>query len=691
MPVHDMAAILPHRARIPIGGLIASTLLVAASLSSSALAQGPVDEISAGSDPYETIEARFDLEQILPVGFFGSGCSPSSGPIDLIGEPVDSSVFGDTDTLIRRLSNADVPVGSTGSIDIELAALNLVSMDPVTVSCSDLTTQLWELRLTNSPSAPPSSGNTMEIFRATDEGGFFAVHLDFSPLSTFNRIGDTEVLTFDSAGEGSTPIALVGSSAWTITCPEALQTPETTPNFCPGGLLLDPFVLFSITGAFDTFLQRTPASLSDGDVSVAFSVTTDPPDAPDSFEFTFEGGPDDFSQSFFLTGASTPFTIDSLLAGDYSVTVVPPEDWDSTDAACSGGADEDPLDGLELNPGEAVNCSFSAAKQSEIRVKKVTNPPGEPDVFNFRLVAVPLNVDQNFSLGDGSQPHSSGALKPGNYLLEEIPAPAKWKRQPDIACEGASDFSISMGQVLIRLKAAEVVTCTFINTQRSTVTIAKAVPGEDPQDFEFESVLFPTGIVLDDDPTSGTPPRSRTFTVDPRGDPIKVAEVIPDGWKLEDIVCIDPDGGTTVDVAAGTAAIDTDPGESVRCTFVNVKKTAKVAIDIEPGGEPNSINCRRQRGVIPVAILTSPGFDATAVDHTTVVFEGAREVHMDNATGQPQRHEQDVDGDGDIDLVLHFLVGDTGLTCGSTEGVLTGTTFDGDSIEGRDAVHIVGD
>jgi parallel beta-helix repeat protein len=114
-----------------------------------------------------------------------------------------------------------------------------------------------------------------------------------------------------------------------------------------------------------------------------------------------------------------------------------------------------------------------------------------------------------------------------------------------------------------------------------------------------------------------------------------------------------------------------------------------VLIDIKPGGDPNSLMCYNEKGVITVAILTSPEFDATTVDHTTVTFEGASEIHVDNRSGEPTRHEKDVDRDGDTDLVFHFRLGDTNLTCESTAGTLRGETLDDQAIKGTDAVRMI--
>ncbi|HLF75369.1 MAG TPA: hypothetical protein VI524_13525, partial [Anaerolineales bacterium] len=114
-----------------------------------------------------------------------------------------------------------------------------------------------------------------------------------------------------------------------------------------------------------------------------------------------------------------------------------------------------------------------------------------------------------------------------------------------------------------------------------------------------------------------------------------------------------------------------------------------VDIDIKPGSDPNSINCKNRKEEIAVALLTTENFDALTVDHTAVTFEGAREIHIDRRSGLPVRHVEDVGLDGDMDLVFHFRLRDTALTCGSTTGQLKGLTYDGIPLEGTDSVQMI--
>lgn len=104
-----------------------------------------------------------------------------------------------------------------------------------------------------------------------------------------------------------------------------------------------------------------------------------------------------------------------------------------------------------------------------------------------------------------------------------------------------------------------------------------------------------------------------------------------------------------------------------------------MVIDIKPGGDPNSINLS-SKGVIPVAILTTGDFDAGTVDRATVAFAGA-----DALRGALE----DVDRDGDLDLILHFRTRDTNIQPGDVEACLTGRTSSGTSFQACDSIRIV--
>jgi hypothetical protein len=129
-------------------------------------------------------------------------------------------------------------------------------------------------------------------------------------------------------------------------------------------------------------------------------------------------------------------------------------------------------------------------------------------------------------------------------------------------------------------------------------------------------------------------------------------------------------------------------GSAGKCKAVNVR------IDIKPGSDPNSLNCANPNEIIAVAILTtkiadgeSIDFDASTVDPLTARFgkNGSEAAEAHN-----RGHIEDVDGDGDLDLVLHFRLGQTGIQCGDTSANFTGRTFDNRQIRGSDSIRTVG-
>ncbi|MBN1240726.1 MAG: hypothetical protein JXB36_19650, partial [Gammaproteobacteria bacterium] len=140
--------------------------------------------------------------------------------------------------------------------------------------------------------------------------------------------------------------------------------------------------------------------------------------------------------------------------------------------------------------------------------------------------------------------------------------------------------------------------------------------------------------------------------------------VVYDTATLTPVETVSDIGGCGIAIAAKPPSIDVD-------------------IDIKPGGSGNSVNPKSQQR-IPVAILTTQSFDAVHVDPASVVFGpgAAREAHG-------RGHVEDVDRDGDPDLLLHFDVRDAGIRCGDTRAALHGETFDGLDVSGSDSIRTV--
>ena len=88
---------------------------------------------------------------------------------------------------------------------------------------------------------------------------------------------------------------------------------------------------------------------------------------------------------------------------------------------------------------------------------------------------------------------------------------------------------------------------------------------------------------------------------------------------------------------------------------------AEMVIDIKPGDEQNNINLK-SNGVVPVAVLTTDEFDAAAIEPATAQFAGAAPEHWSL---------EDVDNDGDEDMIFHFKTQELDLDQESTEATLT--------------------
>jgi len=132
----------------------------------------------------------------LPADFFAPGSDPFSGVIVFQGEPLNTlplGLLGPTDTIVQR--QAPAQVGGTNPppiIPIEIVALSLVSVNPITVTYSNgINPELWNVRINLSSNSPQPTG-IMIISNGpcNGQGGTFDSQLPVSPRFVFTRVGD---------------------------------------------------------------------------------------------------------------------------------------------------------------------------------------------------------------------------------------------------------------------------------------------------------------------------------------------------------------------------------------------------------------------------------------------------------------------------------------------------------------------
>jgi len=136
------------------------------------------------------VEAGFDLfmtTQTTEVDLSGFGL----GIVPLEGDDTFFLLPG-VDTIVERLDPAGVPnVGDSNTIDIELVALSLVSIDPVRIDILD-----FDLHVVGGSDILPQSLGSMTINRDDPNGGSFSAILPVDAEIHFFEVGGTGVNDF---------------------------------------------------------------------------------------------------------------------------------------------------------------------------------------------------------------------------------------------------------------------------------------------------------------------------------------------------------------------------------------------------------------------------------------------------------------------------------------------------------------
>ena len=196
-----------------------------------------------GSDTWTTSQLDTDhtFDPAIPADFFGPGSEPFGGTVNLTGEPLQPGL-GLTDTIVNRLDELNLPtVPSTDTVPVEMVALSLVGVQPITVTFNGGSeTRDFDVFVDLSPLHDQQGSLTAT--RTSNEGGTFDSAFNVTPRFTFTRV-DPPHDQFVLDGGDMVPQLLVEM--------ESTQVPwTTTPG--PGVAILNncPPVFFRSTPNF---------------------------------------------------------------------------------------------------------------------------------------------------------------------------------------------------------------------------------------------------------------------------------------------------------------------------------------------------------------------------------------------------------------------------------------------------------
>ena len=295
---------------------------------------------------------------------------------------------------------------------------------------------------------------------------------------------------------------------------------------------------------------------------------TDPPNEDASFNFTLKGGPSALNQSFSL-GDGDEHDSGYVQAGSgYVAAETVPTGWDQSLVSCDD--DDSTVGDIQVDPGEEVTCTFVNTERGLIIIKKVTDPEGAEQPFDFTLKGGPSELNDSFALS-GGRSRQSGFVEPGDGYAAAEDVPEGWD-QTSATCDDGSPVDD------IDVQPAEIVTCTFVNTQRGVIVVEKVTnPAGATQSFDFKLEGGPSEL---NQPFSLSDAGSHESGYVEPGDGYAATETVPAGWDQTSASC--DDGSSVGDIAVS-------PGEVVTCTFINTQRGQIVIRKVaDPAGTADS-------------------------------------------------------------------------------------------------------
>jgi hypothetical protein len=445
------------------------------------------------------------------------------------------------------------------------------------------------VNVTNGVTITPVAGGTVDCTFNNTKNGAIIVRKEINtttqdnPSFSFAGINGFTYSASRQGGQETAPFAvapgtyqvqeglLAGWDLKFLTCDDAAGATDSTGDVPSrtATFKVDPgeTVKCTFTNRKETTITIEKQTLPDTNATPKFTFTG--PGAQDSVQLG-----DDETKQYVIE------------PGDYDISEADLAGWKLTGLLCndsdSGRDGETSTARVHAAVGEAITCVFTNTELGSLTINKVTIPASDAQDFTFTGDPAKGNLGTSVldtEAGDKPDSASYNGLLPGLYSLTEGTL-ADWDLT-DLTCDSEDDDSIvskASGNVTIDLNPGENVSCTFTNTKRGKIIVAKVTdPATDTTtDFNFTPSWDSNGFQLSGGETNSSLHKPGQYSV---------SEVnLPAGWDLTSAVCTSDDP-TNEDLSA--TGITLGAGETVTCVFTN---TQRGHIAIEKQTLPNGSN-----------------------------------------------------------------------------------------------------
>ena len=331
----------------------------------------------------------------------------------------------------------------------------------------------------------------------------------------------------------------------------------------------------------------------------------------------------------------------------------------------------------------------------------LTTVPGSPFALGVRTGGIKVTPDGEFLLVGGVSPHPGSvvvaAISPAGTLAPVAGSPfpdggAGRTTDVDIDCAGSFVFApeANFGNTIVNVYdfgpggfLTAIAGSPFIPGVGSNSNVALLGADDRTLFASNQNSRTITAMRVAPDGSLSLVPGS-PFATNPAGFPALLATTADgaflyasDNFSLSGYA-VAGDGSLTP--VPGSPLVTGEAGPAL-VVYPPKSCDVRVGVDIRPGDDgPNNINLK-SRGRVPVALMGSPALNAASTVRSSLAFAGA--APLNNGGGL-----EDVNGDGRVDLIVHFAVQAMNLSAVDTEACLTGETVDGRAISGCDGIRV---